>query len=153
MVELNTQQIGRCGELFVQYTLLRHGVDSAPMTTDPGVDLIAFRNVKQKPVTIQVKTSTHHSKQCDPSGDKWLEWRVSDKCLTEVDYVAVFDFERQKCWLFSNEEFIRWGVRSGEGRRLWWPIPEYEYERAPRKEGQFTEFEIDNVIPKVFGLP
>ena len=68
MVKLNPQQIGKCGELLVQYILLKNGVESAPMTTDPGIDLIAFRNVRQKPVSIQVKTSTHHG----PDNDKWV---------------------------------------------------------------------------------
>jgi hypothetical protein len=38
---LTTQRIGRMGELLVQYELLRHGIDSAPMTTDAGIDLVA----------------------------------------------------------------------------------------------------------------
>lgn len=34
-------QIGRCGELLVQYHLLKLGIESAPMTTDSGVDRLA----------------------------------------------------------------------------------------------------------------
>ena len=104
--------------------LLRHGVDSAPLTTDPGIDLIAFREVKQKPVTIQVKTSTHRGEQGDPSGIKWLEWWVSIEC--PADYIATVDFEREKCWLFSTEEFRQKGGRSGEGHRLLWYIPGHD---------------------------
>jgi len=36
MTQPNTQQVGRCGELLVQYKLLKFGIDSAPMTTDYG---------------------------------------------------------------------------------------------------------------------
>ena len=39
---LNTQQVGSCGELFVQYKLLKLGIESAPMTTDYGIDLVAL---------------------------------------------------------------------------------------------------------------
>ncbi len=42
MVKLAIQQIGKCGELLVQYMLLKHGVESAPLTTDPGIDLVAL---------------------------------------------------------------------------------------------------------------
>ena len=152
MTELSTQQIGRCGELLVQYILLKHGVESAPLTTDPGIDLVAFPNVnaspeeRRKPVTIQVKTSTHHVK----ANDKWLEWWIPDKC--PCDYVAAVDLERGKFWLLRPEEFKQKGTRSGEGYRLWWPLPECEYKRAVRKEEQFKDYVMDVAIPKVFGL-
>lgn len=40
--KLKTAQIGRCGELLVQYRLLSHGIESSSMTTDSGVDLVAI---------------------------------------------------------------------------------------------------------------
>ena len=61
VVDRTTQQVGRCGELLVQYRLLRLGVESAPMTTDSGIDLVAFDPKRQAVVTIQVKTSTHRT--------------------------------------------------------------------------------------------
>lgn len=42
MQTLRTAQIGRCGELLVQYLLLLRGIESAPMTTDSGIDLVAY---------------------------------------------------------------------------------------------------------------
>ena len=42
MAKLATQQIGRCGELLVQYILLKHRIESAPLTTDVGIDLVAY---------------------------------------------------------------------------------------------------------------
>jgi len=152
MVKLAPQQIGKCGELLVQYMLLKHGVESAPLTTDPGIDLVAFPNVKasaeerRKPVTIQVKTSTQHG----VPGDKWLEWWIPDNC--PADCVAAVDLERQKCWLFSTNEFKHRGGRSGEGRRLWWYIPGQEYGRTKKTEETFKEFEMEAAIPKVFGI-
>jgi hypothetical protein len=53
---LTTQQIGRLGELLVQYELLRHGIDSSPMTTDSGIDLVPYFPDKRRSFTIQVKT-------------------------------------------------------------------------------------------------
>jgi hypothetical protein len=37
-----TRQLGKSGELPVQYRLLGNGIESAPMTTDVGIDLVAF---------------------------------------------------------------------------------------------------------------
>lgn len=87
--------------------LLKHGVESAPLTTDPGIDLVAFRDVHQKAVTIQVKTSTHRTERNDPTGSKWgkwLLWEIRNDC--PADYIAVVDLEYQKFWLIPKKEFI-----------------------------------------------
>jgi len=38
-IKLTTAQIGRAGELLVQQRLLLFGIESAPLTTDTGIDL------------------------------------------------------------------------------------------------------------------
>jgi len=40
--KLTTQQIGKLGELLVQYRLLSFGIESAHLTTDSGIDLVAY---------------------------------------------------------------------------------------------------------------
>ena len=153
MIKLSTQQIGKCGELLVQYILLKHGVESAPLTTDPGIDLVAFPNVKvapeerRKPLTIQVKTSTH----LDRPDDKWLEWQIPEDC--PADYIAAVDWVRNKFWLIRTEEFKQMAYHTTKRRlRLRWSLPGYESKRAKRKEEQFKKYEMDVAIPKVFGL-
>ncbi len=153
MVKLATQQIGKCGELLVQYMLLKHGVESAPLTTDPGIDLVAFPNVRvspkerRKPLTIQVKTSTHHSS----AGDKWLLWQIPEDC--PADYIATVDLERNKFWLIQTEKFKNYARKTSKGRkRLWWSLPGYESSRAKLREDNFREYEMDAAIPEVFGL-
>jgi cysteine synthase len=118
VVKLYSQQVGKCGELLVQYILLKHGVESAHLTTDRGIDLVAFDSVKQKPVTIQVKTSTHRIEE----GDKWLEWPIPATCPAE--YIAAVDLERDKFWLFSMEQFKQSSTRHGDNYILWWYVPE-----------------------------
>ncbi len=44
----NTQQIGKCGELLVQYLLLKRGIESALLTTDYGIDLIGLLKIPRK---------------------------------------------------------------------------------------------------------
>ena len=41
----------------VQYRLLKHGIESAPMTTDSGIDLVAYAPYSKRAVTIQVKAN------------------------------------------------------------------------------------------------
>jgi hypothetical protein len=74
-MKLTTAQIGRCGELLVQYALLSRGVESAPMSTAAGIDLVAYSPASQNPYTIQVKTNL----SAKPGGGKGapaLDWWV-----------------------------------------------------------------------------
>jgi hypothetical protein len=56
-MKLAKQQIGRCGELLVQQKLLLYGIESAPMTTDSGIDLVVYSPRERNALTIQVKTN------------------------------------------------------------------------------------------------
>lgn len=147
MVKLVPRQVGRCGELLVQYMLLKYGVESAPLTTDAGIDLVAYSGIRGNPLTIQVKTSTH----LGPAGDKWLLWQIPEDC--PADYIAAVDLVRNRFWLFETEEFKLISRRAAKGElRLWWSLPEYESGRPKRKEEQFKEYEMEAAIPKVFGI-
>ena len=44
------------GELLVQFRLVRNGIDSARLTTDYGVDLVAYPPGTGRALTVQVKT-------------------------------------------------------------------------------------------------
>ena len=154
MTKLTAQQIGRCGELLVQYMLLKYGIESAPLTTDTGIDLVAYPRIASntwpanRPATIQVKTSTHRG---DETNGKWIEWNLPVDC--PADYVAAVDIERNKLWLFEFADFKALAKRAGEGHlRLWWSLPEYESERSARKEEQFKDYEMDAAVPKLFIL-
>ncbi len=64
---------GQAGELLVQEQLLLHGVESAPLTTDTGIDLVAYSPRRADAVTIQVKANL----QPKPGGGKGkpaLDW-------------------------------------------------------------------------------
>ena len=142
--------------LELDFPLLKHGVESAPLTTDPGIDLVAFPSVRAfpdkrgEPVTIQVKTSTHRSETSDPMC-KWLLWEIQNDC--PAYYIAAVDFEREKFWLISTKEFIKEATRAAEGRsRLWWYIPGHEGGETEKREEKFVAYEMDVVIPNIFCL-
>ena len=54
--ELGGQAIGAAGELFVQYKLIKRGIDSARLTTDSGIDLVMYIPGTIEAHTIQVKS-------------------------------------------------------------------------------------------------
>ena len=146
----NTQQVGRCGELLVQYRLLRSGIDSAPMTTDYGIDLLAYDRKTDKTVSIQVKTSTHRTDETDPtSKSKWVVWDKGEQDIAQ--FIAAVDWNREKVWLFKIGEFEKYATGS-EGRWLWWYVPDHKPERTTitRSEEDFASFNMDTVIATLF---
>jgi len=77
MGTLTTQQIGRAGELLTQQKLLLLGIDSAPLTTDSGIDLVTFSKRKEDAITIQVKSNLKPK----DAGGRWklcLDWWVRE---------------------------------------------------------------------------
>src|SRR5271169_5858796 len=104
--KLTTQQIGRLGELLVQYELLRYGIESAPMTTDAGVDLVAYSGipgVQGRSFTIQVKTNLAPK----PGGGKGapaIDWWVGEDCPAEI--YAFADVSTRRIWLFTKQELV-----------------------------------------------
>ena len=64
LVVRSTAQIGSCGEILVQYRLLKYGIESSQMTTDTGVDLVAYAAASHKALT------TKSNLQPKPGGGK-----------------------------------------------------------------------------------
>jgi hypothetical protein len=143
---LTTQQVGRCGELFVQYELLKSGIDSAPMTTDHGVDLVALDPKSSATASIQVKTA----RLSHDDSSEWVEWNMPKKCIAE--YVAVIDLENEKGWLFRAHEFEEVALSTGgEGRRLWWYTASgYQSKHIHKNESSFERYGLESSIPRIF---
>lgn len=101
VMELSKAQIGKCGELLVQYRLLLCGIESAPMSTDTGVDLVAFSPIDGDARTIQVKTN-HKPKPGGGSGKVALDWWLREDSPAEL--VAFVDLSCEQIWLMAHSE-------------------------------------------------
>lgn len=112
-VKLSTQKIGKLGELLVQYELLRHGIESSPMTTDSGVDLVAYSAVEGRAVTIQVKTNLK-PKPGGGRGALGVDWWVSNDCPAQ--WYALVDLESRRIWLLTREEIYANAQQKPKGR-------------------------------------
>lgn len=147
---LTTQQIGRLGELLVQYELLRHGIDSAPMTTDAGIDLVAYSGMKGRSVTIQVKTNLTPK----PGGGKGapaIDWWVSEDCPAEL--YAFADISTRRIWLFTKEELVLSAQQRSGGRLHLYMYTNSESESASyarHGDTQFSQFLFESRIPSLF---
>lgn len=92
-MRLTTAQIGRCGEFLVQYRLLLLGVESAPMSTDAGIDLVAYSPTMTGAKTIQVKTNLK-PKPGGGKGKNALDWWIPENSPAEL--VALVDLSEQR---------------------------------------------------------
>jgi hypothetical protein len=99
---LKTAQIGKCGELLVQYRLLLLGIESAPMSTDTGVDLVAYSSRTSQALTIQIKTNLR-AKPGGGKGKAALDWWVSESVPAQL--IALVDLSSEKIWFFTRK---RW---------------------------------------------
>ncbi|MBE9473464.1 MAG: hypothetical protein IMY85_01135 [Chloroflexi bacterium] len=111
---MNNHQIGRCGELLLQYKLLLLGIESSRMTTGSGIDLVAYSSRNRKAYTVQVKTNESPT----PSGENGkltLGWWVPDNC--PADLVAFVDLASSSVWLFSTGEISKYSQKRYRGRQ------------------------------------
>ena len=150
---IRKSQIGRCGELLVQFLLLRRGIESAPMTTDTGVDLVAYAPEAARPFSIQVKTNL----KAKPSGGKGkvaLDWWIDDD--TPAQLVALVDLSTQKVWIVLREELATLAQQRSNGRFHLYIYTDPTH--RPKKQGrlvhiyEFERYLLENRAHDVFGI-
>lgn len=136
MTKLTKQQIGKCGELLVQFELLKRGVESAPMTTDSGIDLVAFSTRRKHAVTIQVKTN-ERPKPGGGTGRLALDWWVPVD--SPADLVAFADMSSSSIWLMSMRELEKYAQQQSSGRYHFYMYVDPGY--RPRKTDRLSRAE------------
>lgn len=125
---MGTLHIGAAGELLVQYRLLKLGIDSGRLTTDAGVDLVAYSPKTGEATTIQVKTVQKPT----PAGGRGrlaIGWYFPHEL--KADLLAVALLSTDTVWLFTRAEAQALAQQHSTHniRRLYW----YTDETAPPK--------------------
>ena len=151
-MSLAKAQIGKCGELLVQYQLLLRGIESAPMSTDTGIDLVTYSPKLPHPITVQVKTNL----QPKPGGGKGklaLDWWVPAD--SPAHYVALVDLCSEGIWFMSPAELRIHAQQQPAGR-----LHIYMYtdtSARPRRSDrlahlhEFEQFRLANRVSAVYG--
>lgn len=150
-----SQHIGAAGELLVQYRLVKVGIDSARLTTDSGVDLVAYSPGATSAVTIQVKTQATPT----PSGGKGalsVGFFFPDNLRAQL--LAVTLLSTDAVWLFTREEAreLAQQFNTRGNRQLYWymqPRPPRAGASAPRHAGDMEPYLLERRIPDLFGIP
>lgn len=150
-LKLSSAQIGKCGELLVQYRLLLIGIESAPMSTDTGIDLVAYSPMRKHPATIQVKTNLK-PKPGGGKGKAALDWWLPEDSPAEL--VAFVNLEDQSIWMMTHQEAKEHAQQNSNGR-----LHLYMYtaqDAAPRKSDrlvlshEFEHFKLENFTGRLF---
>jgi len=151
----SSQHIGAAGELLVQYRLVKLGIDTARLTTDSGVDLVAYAPGSASAVTIQVKTQTAPS----PAGGKGaLSVGVFFPDDLRAQLLAVAVLSSDAVWLFTRDEARELAQQhSARGvRQLYWYVDERPGRAgapAPRHAGDMDPFVLERRVTDLFGVP
>ncbi len=150
--KLTTQQIGKCGELLVQYQLLQNGIESAPMTTDSGIDLVAYSIKGNKALTIQVKTN-QKPKAGGGKGSLALDWWVPQKSVAQL--FAFVDMDSQRIWVVKNKEMESLAQQKPVGRYHFFMVlnPEAKDRKDKMKFRifEFEKYKLENRLHSIFG--
>lgn len=100
---LKTAQIGKAGELLVQHLLLLGGIESSQMSTDAGVDLVAYSPRSNQARTIQVKTNLK-PKHAGGKGKLELDWWFP--AAGRAQLLTLVDISERRIWLFDYGEAV-----------------------------------------------
>jgi hypothetical protein len=147
-----TQHIGAAGELLMQYQLLKHGIDSARLTTDSGVDLVVYSSVDARAHTVQIKTQ----RDPRPSGGRGplsTGWFFPHDLRAEFLAVALLSSDR--LWLFTRDEARELAQEhSARGIRQihWLAEPATLRDGSPRRAAQDMEqYLLESRVTEFFG--
>jgi len=147
---MNSQQIGKSGELLIQYKLLKLGIESSPLTTDSGIDLVAFSHKQRKAYTIQVKTN----EKPKPSGGKGslaLDWWL--KKDSPADLITVVDLSGDRAWLFTRKTFSKIAQQNSKVNLHFYMYIDKSVKTKKRaKLHEFDEYVFEKQAYSIFGV-
>ena len=149
--ELSKLQIGAAGVLLVQYRLLSLGIESAPMTTDTGIDLVAYSTKSHKAVTVQVKACLQ-SKPAGGKGRPLLNWKM--RASSPAELVALVDLSTDNVWLLEHSDFEKrcqqHHAKTDMLQLYFYTEPDYKAKLGSH-ENDFTKDRIEHKAPLLLG--
>ena len=142
-------QIGAAGVLLLQYRLMKCGIDSAAMTTDDGIDLVAYSPRLKGAVTIQVKTVLK-PKRSGGKGKLTLDWWLRNSSPAQL--VALCDLSSDRIWLMRHEEYLAAAQQNSRDKgHLYFYLDPTVKTHDHCREPFFERFLIEGRIEELFG--
>lgn len=146
---MTTQHIGAAGELLVQYRLLQHEIDSARLTTDAGINLVAYPTADGNAATIQVKTVRTPS-PAGGTGAPANGWWFPHECKAQL--LALVRLSTNSVWLFRLDEARTLAQQHNDkgNRQLYWYTDDSRIPRGARSERDLYPFRFDHRVNDLF---
>lgn len=123
------------------------------MSTDTGVDLVAYSPRLARPTTIQVKANLK-PKPGGGKGKLGLDWWIDAQ--TPVDYVAFVDLSSQGVWIFSKDELGTLAQQKSNGRfHLYMytdPTAQPKRSDRPAHVHEFEKYTLAKRANEIFGV-
>jgi hypothetical protein len=148
---MSSQHIGAAGELLVQYQLLKLGIDSARLTTDSGIDLVAYSPATRAATTIQVK-AVERPTPAGGTGRLAIGWSFPDALRAQI--LALASLSQDAVWLFTADEAREIAQQHSPKniRRLYWYVNPETPQRntSPLKQSDMDMYLLDRRAPTLF---
>jgi hypothetical protein len=148
---MTSQHIGAAGELLVQYLLLKHGIDSARMTTDSGIDLVVYTPGRSTAATVQVKANALAAPS-GGSGKHAIGWNFPVSCPAQ--YLALTHLETDSAWILTIPEAEALAQQHRETvHRIHWYTDETvrsRGDRTVRRQSDMERYRLEARIPELF---
>lgn len=147
--KLGTQAIGAAGELFVQYHLIKRGIDSARLTTDSGIDLVMYVPGTSEAHTVQVKATSTNTPY-GPGSAPQLWWPFPVTC--KAQWLAVVDLVRDLAWLLPIADALDIARGNSQGQTtLMWYVGEKPKRATIPAEADLDQYRLNVVIDQLLG--
>jgi hypothetical protein len=121
------------------------------MTTDAGIDLVAFSSKTGRALTIQVKTN-HKPKPSGGKGKPSLDWWMPENSPAEL--FAFVELEKNQVWLVKKKEMPALAQQKSRGRYHFCMITvKSQYRRKDGKAiymDEFNKYSLENRIHRLF---
>jgi hypothetical protein len=131
--------------------LLKCGIESAPMTTDDGIDLVVYAPQRKTALTVQVKTCLK-PKAAGGKGKAALDWWLPRDSPAEL--VGLVNLEDDMAWLFRHHEFDqRAQQRPGERLHLYFYTDSDYLAREGCHMRDFETFRLERRMAEIFRPP
>ncbi|KAF0190564.1 MAG: hypothetical protein FD165_2599 [Gammaproteobacteria bacterium] len=122
------------------------------MSTDIGIDLVAYAPSRTHPATIQVKTNLK-PKPGGGKGKAAIDWWLPESSPAEL--VAFVNLEAQAVWVMSNAEVQKYAQQHSSGRHHFYmytdPAVLPKKSDRPVHAYEFEAFRLENRASKLFG--
>jgi hypothetical protein len=121
------------------------------MTTDSGVDLVAYSPTSKRALTIQIKANLR-PKPAGGTGRLALDWWLRQDSPAEL--VALVDLSTDRIWMFSHEELFKAAQQRPEGRLHFYFYVEdgYRPKIANGHSTDYSRFLLANRMADLFGV-